>query len=69
LPSSIKLWTDQSGTQRQTVYKLNQIKFDLDKQRAKNEEKKQTELKRTQKDNVMEKYRKSAINDVIKNHD
>jgi len=69
LPSNIKLRTDQSGIQRQTVYKLNQIKFDLEKQRVKNEEKKQTELKKTQKDDVMEKYRKSSINDAIKNHD
>ena len=69
LPSNIKLRTDQSGIQRQTVYKLNQIKFDLEKQRAKNEEKKHTELKKTQKDDVMEKYRKSSINDAIKNHD
>jgi len=69
LPSNIKLRTDQSGIQRQTVYKLNQLKIDLEKQRAKNEEKKQTELKKTQKDDVMVKYRKSSINDVIKNHD
>ena len=68
-PNNIKLRTDQSGIQRQTVYKLNQIKFGLEKQRAKNEEKKQTELKKTQKDDVMEKYRKSSINDEVKNHD
>jgi len=58
LPSNIKLRTDQSGIQRQAVYKLNQTKFDLEKQRAKSEEKKQTELKKIQKDDVMEKYRK-----------
>jgi len=40
LPINTKLQTDQSGIQRQTVYKLNQIKFDLEKQRAKSEEKK-----------------------------
>jgi len=57
-PSNTKLRTDQSGIQRQAVYKLNQIKFDLEKQRAKSEEKKQTELKKIQKDDVMEKYRK-----------
>ena len=61
LPINTKLQTDQSGIQRQTVYKLNQIKFDLEKQRAKSEEKKQTELKKTQKDDVMEKYRKKAL--------
>jgi len=49
LPSNIKLWTDQSRVQRQTTYKLNQIKFDLEKQRAKSEEKKQAELKKIQK--------------------
>jgi len=54
--------------QRQTVYKLNQIKFDLEKQRAKNEEKKQTELKKTEKDDAMENYRKLSIDDVIKKH-
>jgi len=59
-PNNIKLWTDQSGIQRQTVYKLNQIKFGLEKQRAKSEKKKQTELKKSQKDDVMEKYRKKA---------
>ena len=47
LPSNTKFQTDQSGIQRQTVYRLNQIKFDLEKQRAKNEGKKQTELKKT----------------------
>ena len=56
----MKLQTDQSGIQRQAVYKLNQIKFDLEKQRAKSKKKKQTELKKTQKDDVMEKYRKKA---------
>jgi len=45
--SDTKFQTDQSGIQRQTVYRLNQIKFDLEKQSAKNEEKKQTELKKT----------------------
>ena len=40
-----------------------------EKQRAKIEEKTQTELKKTQKDDVMEKYRKSSINDAIKNHE
>jgi len=69
LPSNIKLRTDQSGIQRQTVHKLNQIKFDLEKQRAKKEEKKQTELKKIQKDDVMEKYRKGSINDACKDHD
>jgi len=69
LPSNTKFQTDQSGIQRQTAYRLNQIKFDLEKQRAKNEEKKQTDLKKTQKDDAMEKYRKSSINDAIKNHD
>jgi len=47
LPSNTKFQTDQSGIQRQTVYRLNQIKFDLEKQRAKNEGKKQTKLKKT----------------------
>jgi len=41
----------------------------LKRQRAKNKEKKRTELKKAKKDDVMGKYRKLSINDVIKNHD
>jgi len=44
--------------------------FDLEKQRTKNEEKKQTGLKKTQNDDVMEKYReKGFTNDACKDHD
>jgi len=70
LPSNTKFQTDQSETQRQTVYRLNQIKIDLEKQ--KNKERREETNKaerRLQEDDVMEKYRKLSANDVIKNHD
>ena len=35
LPSNTKFQTDQSGIQRQTVYRLNQIKFDFKKAKSK----------------------------------
>ena len=68
LPSNTKFQTDQYGIQKQTVYRLNQIKFDLEKRRTKDKEKKQTELRKTQNNDVMEKYRKLSINDVIKKY-
>ena len=46
------------------------MKFDLEKQRTKNKEKKQTELRKTQNNDVMEKYReKGFTNDACKDYD
>jgi len=47
------------------------MKFDLEKQRTKNKEKKQTVLRKTQNNDVMEKYReeKDFTNDACNEHD
>jgi len=45
------------------------VKSDLGKLGERNETKKRTEATKTEENDVMEKYRKLFINDVIKNHD
>ena len=66
-----KIQIKYSEIKRLAVRKLNQIKFDLEKQRTKDKEKKQTELRKTQNNDVMEKYRKEKdfTNDACNEHD
>ena len=71
LPSNIKLQTDSREFKDKLYANYIKKKFDLEKQRTKDKEKKQTELRKAQNNDVMEKYReeKDFTNDACNEHD